>query len=309
MKRWQCVVRNILIIYLNNYLDEFLRHIALTNTSSDHTTDAYHRDVSQFLEFIGSDYDVLNLPQEVAYGFLSELYEGGLSSASVARKVSSLRSFLKFLQLNYGALNNPFTLIKVKSRSRKLPDFLMYDEIEKLLLSCENDGLGVRNQMIIEVMYAAGLRVSEAVDLRISDLDLGARTIRVIGKGNKERILFIYPDLVPKLSRYIDFYRSSFVHDNVEQLFVNSSGKPLTPRGIQYILEKQGEKAGLRKKVHPHMLRHSFATHLLDNGASLRVVQELLGHESLSTTQIYTHVSIQKIREAYDAAMKQLPLT
>ncbi|CAM2742227.1 site-specific tyrosine recombinase/integron integrase [Erysipelothrix tonsillarum] len=288
---------------------DFMRHIAITNTSSEHTNDAYLRDVQQFVDFVGES-SLLEINRTIAYDYLNMLYDSGLSSASVARKISTLRSFFKFLQINYGAIDNPFNQIKIQHQGRHLPNFLMYDEIETLLLSCDDTVLGVRNQVMIELMYACGLRVSEAVDLQITDLDLTERTIRVIGKGNKERQLFFYESLVPKLWSYLNQYRVQLKNASETQtVFLNQRGDPLTPRGIQHILEGQGKVAGLRMKLHPHMLRHSFATHLLDNGASLRVVQTLLGHESLSTTQIYTHVSMQRVKEVYDEAIKKIPVT
>lgn len=288
---------------------DFMRHIAITNTSSEHTTVAYERDIRQFLDFIEGQ-AVHEVDRLMAYDYLNMLYDSNLSSSSVARKISTLRSFYKFLQINYGLTDNPFQQIKIKRQGRHLPLFLMYDEIETLLLSCDESVLGVRNQVMIELMYACGLRVSEVVDLQIRDLDLTERSLRVIGKGNKERQLFFYESLVPKLWSYLNLYRPQFPNvSDTEAVFLNQRGKPLTPRGIQHILEHQGKTAGLRMKLHPHMLRHSFATHLLDNGASLRVVQTLLGHESLSTTQIYTHVSMQKIKEVYDDAIEKIPLT
>lgn len=288
---------------------DFMRHIAITNTSSEHTNDAYLRDVQQFVDFVGEP-SLLEINRTIAYDYLNMLYDSGLSSASVARKISTLRSFFKFLQINYGVVDNPFNQIKIQRQGRHLPNFLMYDEIETLLLSCDDTVLGVRNQVMIELMYACGLRVSEAVDLQITDLDLTERTIRVIGKGNKERQLFFYESLVPKLWSYLNQYRVQLKNASETQtVFLNQRGDPLTPRGIQHILERQGKVAGLRMKLHPHMLRHSFATHLLDNGASLRVVQTLLGHESLSTTQIYTHVSMQRVKEVYDEAIKKIPVT
>ncbi|AYV34895.1 tyrosine-type recombinase/integrase [Erysipelothrix amsterdamensis] len=288
---------------------DFMRHIAITNTSSEHTNVAYERDIRQFLDFIEGQ-AVHEVDRLMAYDYLNMLYDSNLSSSSVARKISTLRSFYKFLQINHGLTDNPFQQIKIKRQGRHLPHFLMFDEIETLLLSCDESVLGVRNQVMIELMYACGLRVSEVVDLQIHDLDLTERSLRVIGKGNKERQLFFYESLVPKLWSYLNLYRPQFPNvSDTEAVFLNQRGKPLTPRGIQHILEHQGKTAGLRMKLHPHMLRHSFATHLLDNGASLRVVQTLLGHESLSTTQIYTHVSMQKIKEVYDDAIEKIPLT
>ncbi len=293
---------------MNQYLDEFLRHIATTSTASEHTEDAYRRDVSQFLDTIGSE-NILSLKQEDAYNYLNVLYENGLSGASVARKISSLRSFMKFMQMNYGAATNPFVNIKIKRQSRKLPKFLMYEEIEKIILSCDTDDLGIRDALMIELMYACGLRVSELVALRLSDINFEERSLTIIGKGNKQRYLFFYESLLPKFERYLKDTRPNFIKEDTDVVFLNSRGKALTPRGVQFIFEKIGKKAELRMKLHPHMLRHSFATHLLDNGASLRVVQMLLGHESLSTTQVYTHVSLQRLKESYDYAIEKIPLT
>lgn len=293
---------------MNHYLDEFINHISATNTASLHTRDAYFRDVKQFLDFI-EDLDIMKLDHEIAYNYLNELYSTKLSSTSVARKISTLRSFFKFMQMNYGLQVNPFATVRIKQQSRTLPKFLMYEEINQVLLSCTNDDLGIRNQIIIELMYACGLRLQECVSLKVNDLNLKDRSIRIIGKGNKERILFFYESLVSKLESYLQGSRQNLIKIETDALFLNNQGKPISNRGIQYLLEKQGEQAGLRVSLHPHMLRHSFATHLLDNGASLRIVQTLLGHESLSTTQIYAHVSMSKIKQAYDDAMDKIPLT
>lgn len=294
---------------MNPYLNEFLRHISATNTASHNTSEAYSRDVAQFLEFI-EDLDLMNLNQEIAYNYLNELYSAKLSSTSVARKISSLRSFFKFMQMNYGLQINPFASVRIKQQSRSLPKFLMHEEMNQLLLSCGEDKLGVRNQVLIELMYACGLRLQECVDLKVDDLNLNHRSLRVIGKGNKERVLFFYADLLPKLRNYLEIVRPQFLKDTItDSLFLNNHGKPLSNRGVQYLIEKQGIEANLRVSLHPHMLRHTFATHLLDNGANLRIVQTLLGHESLSTTQIYAHVSMNKIKQAYDDAMANITLT
>lgn len=283
-----------------------MRHIEVTNTASDHTLEAYGRDVSQFLDYLGS-MDLLKVDTHYAYDYLDVLYSQKLAQRSISRKVSALRTYFKFLQMNYGAINNPFRGIKVKTTSKSLPKFLMFDEIQKLLYVCGNDSLGFRNQLLIEMMYACGLRVSEVTNLKLKDINLNDRSIHVTGKGNKERKLYFYEALLPKLYRYLDDIRLTIGDANSsEYLFTNAKGKQLTSRGIQFILESISSSAGLKYKVHPHMLRHSFATHLVDNGASLRMVQVLLGHESLSTTQIYTHVSLQKLRDDYDKAIQQI---
>lgn len=295
---------------MKHYLNEFLRHISATNTASDHTRDAYSRDVTQFLDFLDESDDLLSLDTDVAYNYLNELYNAKLSSTSVARKISTLRSFFKFLQMNYGAQINPFSSVKIKQGSRSLPNYLTVEEMNALLLSCSDDNLGIRNQVLIELMYACGLRLQECTDLKMSDISIRDRKLLIIGKGNKERTLFFYESLAIKLDNYIKVIRPQLLKDKQnDTLFLNTHGNPISRRGVQFVLEKQGKEANLRMHLHPHMLRHSFATHLLDNGANLRIVQTLLGHETLSTTQIYAHVSLSKIKDAYDIAMKNLPLT
>ena len=292
-----------------HYLEQFLKQIRVSNTASEHTETNYRLDVMQFFDYI-EDEDLMDLDRSIGYGFVNALYETGLSSSSVSRKMSVLRSFMKFMQMNYGAKSNPFTNITIKSTKQRLPQFLMFTEVESLLMSCDSSDLGIRNRALIELMYACGLRVSEASELRIHDIDFNDRSILVLGKGSKERYLFYYESLSSVLDVYINEVRPRLMKDvKHNYVFVSNHGKQLSSRGIQYIMKVQGEKAGLRMHLHPHMLRHSFATHLLDNGASLRIVQTLLGHESISTTQIYTHVSTDRLKKSYDEAMKHINLT
>lgn len=290
------------------FLDNFLKHIKISHTASEHTEMSYRHDIVQFYEYLEGE-DMLNMDQNVGFAYVNALYEMDLASSSIARKISTLRSFMKFLQLNYGALNNPFSHITVRQQEKRLPSFLMFSEIEQLVDSCDDTNLGYRNRVLIELMYACGLRVSEACDLKISDIDIPNRTLIVLGKGQKERYLFFYESLVARLEHYIVHVRSHLVSGEHDVLFVNTRGEPLTSRGVQYILKTQGIKANLRMHLHPHMLRHSFATHLLDNGASLRVVQSLLGHESISTTQIYTHVNMDRLKQSYEKAMENVQVT
>lgn len=294
---------------MERYLDDFINHISASNSSSEHTEIAYRNDVEQFIQYFkGVDLDDLN--QDHAYEYIRSLHELKLSSASVARKISALRSFFLFLQQNYGITQNPFSHVQLSTRSRQLPQFLTHTEMDQLLLSCDNDVLGIRNQVMIELMYACGLRVSECVNLKVGDIDISERSINILGKGNKERVLFFYEDLLQKLQNYIYHVRPLLLkekaHNNV---FVNANGDPISDRGIAFILKEQGLKANLKQHLHPHVLRHTFATHLIDNGASIRIVQTLLGHESLSTTQIYTHVSLRLLKVSYEKAMDKLILT
>lgn len=288
------------------YLNEFIASLAISNTGSANTEEAYHRDIKQYLDF-AEPVNLLKLDISNAYAYLNELYNLSLSSTTISRKISALRSFMTFLQLNYGAENNPFKLVKVKASPQKLPKFLMHSELEELFLSCDQTYLGKRNRLMFELMYACGLRLSELVDIKLKDVRLSERLILIKGKGSKERLVFFYKDLMPTINEYLQKVRPHLLKDKHHNLlFVNNHGNPISPRGVQYALTQQAKLAGLRQKVNPHMLRHSFATHLLDNGANLRVVQSLLGHESLSTTQIYTHVSQEKLKEIYDQTINHI---
>lgn len=290
------------------YLNSFLKHIQYTNTASENTHESYQNDVRQFLDYLEGD-DLLDLDSMIGFHYLNALYEMELSSASISRKVSCLRSFMKFMQLNYGALQNPFLHISIRQSKKRLPEFLMFSELETLIASCDETALGMRNRVVIELMYACGLRASELCQVRLGDLDLESRSLRVVGKGDKERHLFFYPSLVDLIESYLNTIRPRLLRqENHDYLFVSNLGKPLSVRGLQHLLKVQGEKANLRMRLHPHMLRHTFATHLLDNGASLRVVQTLLGHESISTTQVYTHVSMERLKKSYEKAMEKVKL-
>ncbi len=223
-----------------------------------------------------------------------------LKDTSISRKISTLRSFFKYLQRTYGISNDPLLGVKSFKQKRKIPDFLFYDEIVLLLDSLGDSDLQYRDRVMFELMYACGLRVSELCDLKVSDINLADNYIYVReAKGAKSRYVPFYDDLTLKISSYLTRVRLNLTTSNNEYLFVNNKGDKLTSRGVQYRLDLAAKNAGISMKVHPHMLRHSFATHLLDNGADLRIVQELLGHTSLSTTQIYTHVSQEKLKEVY----------
>lgn len=275
-------------------LDEFLKHLEFVQGASSHTVAAYRRDVLQFLEWYEGVLD--DVQKGDAYEFMSMLYDMELSSQSIARKASALRQYFKFLQTHMGFRLNPFYGVKAPSLGRKLPHVLNHDEIQRILDACAQDDLGKRNRLMVELMYATGLRVQELCDITVSDVDLSERKIRVVGKGNKERIVFFYASLVPKIQSQQNMSQG-------EYLFLNAQGNQITPRGVQYIFEQLGKKAGLSMRFHPHMLRHSFATHLLDQGVGLRFVQSLLGHASLSTTQIYTHVSMKSLKKVYESVM------
>ncbi|MDO5121603.1 MAG: tyrosine-type recombinase/integrase, partial [Erysipelotrichaceae bacterium] len=226
-----------------------------------------------------------------------------LSNASFSRHLSSLRSFYKYLYQYHGIISNPLQGLRGTSSRRKLPEFLTFDQMETMLNSFDlSKPSEVRDRCILETMYACGLRVSECAGLKLSRVHLGEHYLSVIGKESKERMVPFYPRAGQLLAVYIKEVRPLYMKDDHDFLFVNQKGKPVSVRMIQMLCESTGEKADLPVHVHPHMIRHSFATHLLDNGADLRIVQELLGHETLSTTQIYTHVTEDRLRRVVDKA-------
>ncbi len=293
-------------------LERFLALLALERTGSKDTDDAYRRDILRFLNFLeekGID-DYEKADRETVSEYITLLRSGEfsgkpLSDASFSRSLSALKSFWRYLNIHEGVANNPVAMFKGGKNRRHLPDYLTFDQMEQLLESFDlNTPAGIRDRCILETMYACGLRVSECAGLKKMDVRIKDGWLSVIGKENKERMVPFYPRCGELIDLYLRNARPQFMKDVPEHgiLFVSQKGKPITSRSIQMICEKASENAGLSMHVHPHMIRHSFATHLLDNGADLRIVQELLGHENLSTTQIYTHVTQDRLQKVVDEA-------
>lgn len=296
---------------LEFYVEKYLQFATHMNTGSLHTLEAYQRDIYEFVNFMKSEDvdDFSNVDRYVVNNYLVWLRKkttrnGVLKNSTVSRKISSLRSFYRYLNQYTDVLNNPFIYVKSPKQSKKIPEFLFINEIENLLDSFDmSKKEEFRNRLMIETMYACGLRLSELCNLKMKDLHLSEGIMRVTGKGDKQRIVPFYPALADLMKEYLNKVRPFWVKDlKNEYIFVNVRGEKISSRGVQFILNKAVVNAGLDVHVHPHMLRHSFATHLLDNGADLRVVQELLGHASLSTTQIYTHVTQERMKAVYESA-------
>lgn len=292
------------------YLSQFLQSSRLKRAKSDHTINAYTKDIHQFFDFVNEsnirEFNQIDSTIMMAYVSYCKVTLG-LKASSIARKLASLRAFFTFLIKSNVLTTNPLAQLKSPKLPKTLPSFLMVEEITTLLLSFDQeDPLSFRNYVLVELLYACGLRVSECASLKIADIHFDQRFILVLGKGNKERIIPFYPTMGKNLKRYIETTRTKYAKEGVEHVFVNAKGTKLSSRGIQLIVEKAGVNAGLKQPLHPHMLRHSFATHLLDNGADLKIVQELLGHENLSTTQIYTHVSIDRIKDVYQKSFPKI---
>lgn len=289
----------------------FLAYIDQVNTGSVNTHHAYERDIDDFIAFLQregitsfEDADRIAVMNYIADLRLRMGQMGQIKNTSIARKLSSLRSLYRYLNEYIGMQENPFLYVKSPKISRRIPEFLFYDEMEAFLSGFDlNDPVGLRNRALFEIMYACGLRVSEVVSLTMGDIDFADQVLHITGKGDKQRIVPFYDLAKDILERYLREVRPLWLGQKRHQtVFINQRGDGLTSRGVQYLMQKHADALGLSIHIHPHMFRHSFATHLLDNGADLRLVQELLGHSSLSTTQIYVHVSQDRLKHVYEQA-------
>ncbi len=288
---------------------QFLRHLQIERAASPHTVKGYREDLGAFAEFFADAQGVSAEPETITpqelRGFLTALHNAGYAKTSIARKLASLRSFYRYGMREGWAESNPARALRNPRKARKLPHFLSDADIEKLLGAPDaTTTLGLRDRAILETLYSAGLRVSELVDLSDADLDLAQGVLRARGKGRKERLAPLGSYAVAAIEAWLVKRK---LHQKEEQgrgapVFVNRFGRRLTTRSVGRMLEKYLQATGLDRRTSPHTLRHSFATHLLDRGADIRSVQELLGHKSLVTTQIYTHVSTASLRRAYEQA-------
>jgi integrase/recombinase XerC len=293
---------------MHSEIAQFLRYLDVERNSSDLTIKSYREDLMDLADFLTDDGKKKVSPRDVdasmLRGYVSALHDAGYARTSIARKLASLRSFYRFAQRQQMADTNPAKPLRNPRGQRKLPHFLTADEIQKLLDAPNRDGpMGMRDIAILEVMYSAGLRVSELVGMNDRDLDLEEGVVRVRGKGRKERFGAIGNYANAALQKYFAVRKRSEQADAKDlPTFTNKFGQRLTTRSVGRMLEKYIKESGLDSRTTPHTLRHSFATHLLDRGADIRSVQELLGHKSLVTTQIYTHVSTASLKQAYAKA-------
>lgn len=292
---------------MNHLCKLFLEYLQIEKNYSHYTIEYYKQDVLDFFMFI-SEQSLGNVAA-VEYAdirlYLTRAFNQQLARKSVARKISSLRSFYKFLMQEQIVADNPFSYVSIPKLEKRLPDFFYEDELAMLFKACDDeDPLGQRDKALLEILYATGIRVSECCSIRLKDIDLELNTILVHGKGQKDRYVPFGSFAADALVTYMEAGRREIVNHNKKEhdfLFVNFRGGPLTARGIRTILNRMIEKSSLDGKIHPHKLRHSFATHLLNNGADMRSVQELLGHSNLSSTQIYTHVTNDYLKKTYMA--------
>jgi len=295
---------------MRSAITKFLQYLAVERNSSQLTVKAYREDLFGLLDWLESTTGKTPHPSALTpsdlRSFQAALQQAGYARASISRKLASLRSFYRFAMREGIANHNPAKPLRNPRRQRKLPHVLSNDEVGRLLLSPPAQQVaGLRDRAILETMYSAGLRVSELVALRDGDLDFDEQIIRVRGKGRKERISPLGSYAIKAINAYIRQRVRDPQSDALGRnapVFVNRFGRILTTRSIGRMLEKYIATVGLDTRTSPHTLRHSFATHLLDRGADIRSVQELLGHKSLATTQIYTHVSAANLRQVYEQA-------
>lgn len=288
---------------MNKNINDFLNYLALERNYQENTTiKNYELDLLQFAEFIqNNNLNYLKLQKDDIRSYLKYLDNLHYKNASVSRHLSALRSFYAYLVNQNIIPDNIFKTISSPKKEKKLPNFLQYSEIEKMLDVCQkDDALSIRNLLIIETLYDTGLRVSELVNIKLADIDKKRKEIRVIGKGNKQRVVYFGDYEIESLEKYLTLSRPILLKDkHNDYLFLNHLGNKLTDRGVRLIIDNIITAAAIKHKISPHTLRHTFATHLLNEGADLKSVQELLGHASLSTTQIYTHVSNERLRSVY----------
>lgn len=290
------------MVQKDNDLETYLEYLAIQKNYSSYTILNYKEDILFFLDFCKKNHiDYQNITYIQAQKYLMYLYEEEKEKATtVSRKISSIRSFYHYLATRNITDNSSFDLLKLPKKEKKLPRYLEYNELLELFeVPNLNTPLGERNRLILELLYATGIRVGELVNIKLSDIHLGNKTIHILGKGNKERIVYFNEVTLKYLNQYLENGREKLKKQPTDYLFLNNRGGKLTTRGVQDILEKIIKKTALSKHLSPHMIRHSFATHLLNEGCDLLSVQQLLGHSSLSATSIYTHVTTDRLKEVY----------
>lgn len=286
-------------------IELFIQHLKNEKRYPETTIVSYKKDLEIYQEFIASNkINYMFITKDEIREYLKYLDKKNKAKSTISRNLSTLRTFYSFLVINNKTRSNPYKTIKNPKKEKKLPNFLQYDELQKLLDSIDLETpLGKRNRLIIELLYATGLRVSELTNLKIQDIDFKNKEIKILGKGSKERIVFFGEYAQKYLNIYINEVRNELLKNKTSEfLLINNSGTQLTSRGVECIINKIVNDISLKHNISPHALRHTFATDMLNNGADLKSVQELLGHSSLSTTQIYTHITSERLRNVYLAS-------
>lgn len=286
---------------IEKIIEKYLEYLEKELNYSKMTRVDYESDLRAYKDFLNEkNIDYLKVKKDEIIAYLKYLDDLKYQNSSISRMLSSIRSFYNYLEEIKMIESNEFKRIRNPKVSKKLPNYLSIVEIEKILESITDDNINdIRDKCLFELIYSTGLRVSETSNLLLKDIDLNEKSIRVFGKGGKERIVYFGDVLLNLFNNYLKIRKEFLKHGDKEYLFVNNNGEYLSRQSIEYIINKIMKRSLINHKISPHTLRHSYATHLLDNGADLRSVQELLGHENLNTTEIYTHVSKEHLREEY----------
>jgi integrase/recombinase XerC len=283
------------------WLERFERHLATERRLSEHTVRAYRRDLAALVQWCdaGGIANWRTLDHQHVRSFAARSHARGLQGRSIRRRLAALRSFFGFLQREGLAQRNPGADVPAPKSRKRLPNVLDVDQMARLLASRPDSALEVRDQALMELLYSGGLRLAELTGLKLADLDLGEGSARVLGKGNRERVAPIGRQAARWLRRWLEL-RPGLARPDCDALFVGRRGEPLGERAVQLRVAARARAQGLRQRVHPHLFRHSFATHLLESSRDLRGVQELLGHANIGTTQIYTHLDFQHLARTYE---------
>lgn len=288
---------------MNKYLEKFMEYIEYEKNYSFYTEQGYERDIISFFEFLKSENinNIKDVDYKIIRRYLMQMYDKEYSKKTIARNVSTLKSFFKFLTSENIIENNPTLLISNPKLDKKLPNYVTYEELESLLkIPDQTTKLGLRDALIMEILYSTGIRVSELVNIKLSDISFSSKQIKIFGKGSKERYVMFGQVCNNLLDKYIGSSRVEILNGKSNSfLILNNRGNKMSERGVEIIISNIVKRSGLKIHVTPHTFRHTFATHLLNEGADLKSVQQLLGHENLSTTQVYTHISNDRLRNVY----------
>ena len=284
---------------LDEYINLFCTYLLIDKNYSQNTIDSYKRDMVMFDKFANKKINSINT--ESIKDYLKYLKDNNHNERSIVRNISTLRSFYKFLIINNYINENPMENISTFKIAKKLPDVLSIEDVNKILDIKITDNYSIRNKAMLELMYASGLRVSELVNLKTYDIDINEDIVKTIGKGSKERIIPIGDYAKEAVSNYLSIRHTFLKKEINDYLFLNNHGKKMTRQGFFKIIKSIAKEKNIKKEISPHTLRHSFATHMINNGADLRTIQELLGHSDISTTQIYTHISTEKLKNTFES--------
>ena len=286
---------------MNDNMDKFLDFLKYEKNYSENTIIGYSNHLQLFVSFLNDNNieNVHNVDYNLIRKYINYLYDKNYNSKSICNHISSLRSFFKFLKNEEIISTNPMILIENPKLEKKLPKFLYYEDMEKVLnIPDISSDIGIRDALILELLYVTGIRVSELINIKLNDVDYSNNKIKITGKGNKQRMVIYGNRCSDLLNKYLNI-RNKFMKDNNDYLILGIKGKRINDRVVRNIINNISIKAGINLKISPHTFRHTFATHMLNEGADLRSVQELLGHENLSTTTIYTHVTNERLRSVY----------